>query len=405
MEGLVVPIILFVIMIFFGVFFIFTTKKQEGEIANKSKSKNSNRNDKNNKNVKKDDVFNFLEFDKIQDDMIVQKNGTKYSMVIKCKGINYDLMSEIEQLAVEEGFITFLNTLRYPIQLYTQAQNIDLRKSVSMYNERIDKIKEEYDKVDTEYNFLVNDLEVTDEELNKAKLEKSSIQNVYEYGKDIVKYVERLSYNKSLLQRNFYVIVSYYSSEITGVSGFSKNEILDICYNELYTRAISIISGLSTCSVASDIMKSNEIAELLYNSYNRDDKNIINIQQSLESGYYRLYTTSEDAITKKNKMLEEQINNEAEIKAYSSIINAIEEGKYVTEEQEQDEINKEISKTAIDIIKNERIGEDIKENAKKKIVEEYKQTKKSLMEKSKEKESQIYDIAKENLENIQKKQK
>ena len=109
-------------------------------------------------------------------------------------------------------------------------------------------IMEEYDKVDTEYNFLVNDLEVTDEELNKAKLEKSSIQNVYEYGKDIVKYVERLSYNKSLLQRNFYVIVSYYSSEITGVSGFSKNEILDICYNELYTRAISIISGLSTCS-------------------------------------------------------------------------------------------------------------------------------------------------------------
>ena len=37
-------------------------------------------------------VFNFMEFDKIEDNMIVQKDGKRFLMVIKCQGINYDLM-------------------------------------------------------------------------------------------------------------------------------------------------------------------------------------------------------------------------------------------------------------------------------------------------------------------------
>lgn len=67
-------------------------------------------------------------------------------MVVQCKGINYDLMSEVEQLAVEEGFITFLNTLRYPIQIYVQAQNIDLKKSIKLYSDRVQNLRDEYDE-------------------------------------------------------------------------------------------------------------------------------------------------------------------------------------------------------------------------------------------------------------------
>ena len=63
------------------------------------------------------DVMKFMEFDKIEDDMIIQENGNKFVMVLRCQGINYDLMSETEMLAVEEGFSNFLNTLKYPIQL------------------------------------------------------------------------------------------------------------------------------------------------------------------------------------------------------------------------------------------------------------------------------------------------
>ena len=70
--------------------------------------------------------------------MIIQKKG-KFLMVIECQGINYDLMSDVEQLAVEEGFITFLNTLTSPIQLYVQAQNLDLKGTIKVYKEHVDK--------------------------------------------------------------------------------------------------------------------------------------------------------------------------------------------------------------------------------------------------------------------------
>ena len=65
-------------------------------------------------------VFNFMEFDKIEDNMIVQKKGKKFLMVVKCQGINYDLMSGVEKNSVEQGFIQYLNTLRTPIQIYIQ---------------------------------------------------------------------------------------------------------------------------------------------------------------------------------------------------------------------------------------------------------------------------------------------
>ncbi|MDD4066953.1 MAG: hypothetical protein PHH22_03165, partial [Clostridia bacterium] len=94
------------------------------------------------KNVNIDYVENFLEFDEISDNMIIQKNGEKFLMVLKCQGINYDLMSETEMVAVEEGFIEFLNTLRFPIQFYVQTSSLDLTDSIREYNQ---KIENQYD--------------------------------------------------------------------------------------------------------------------------------------------------------------------------------------------------------------------------------------------------------------------
>ena len=85
----------------------------------------------------KQSIFSFMEFDKIEDNMIVQKNGKRYLMVVECQGINYDLMSRMEKNAVEEGFSQFLNTLRHPIQIYTQSRTINLKylmsKIMNMY--------------------------------------------------------------------------------------------------------------------------------------------------------------------------------------------------------------------------------------------------------------------------------
>ena len=39
--------------------------------------------------------------------MIIRKNRTQYVMVVQCQGVNYDLLSEKEKIAVEEGFVHF----------------------------------------------------------------------------------------------------------------------------------------------------------------------------------------------------------------------------------------------------------------------------------------------------------
>ncbi len=350
-----------------------TKEKNSDEEKLKRNPKTENAYKKNqNSAINKEDIFNFMNFDRIEDDMIIQDKGKKYNAVIKCKGINYNLMSEIEQLSVEEGFITFLNTLKSPIQLYVQAQNIDLKESILEYRNNMKTLEEEYEDLSTKYTVLMNSLETTDEEIQEVEIKRGSILNVLEYGNDIVRYVERLSLNKAMLQRSFYIVVSYYSSELTLGSEFKKEEIADMCYTELFTRVQNIMSGLLTCSVSSEILNSNALTELLYSAYNRDDENYINVRDALETGFHRLYSTSEDAITKKHKKLIEGIKEEAEYKAIEALARTIEEGNYLSAQAAESEYEQEVSRQAIDLVKKERVSNELKERAKKIIIEDYK---------------------------------
>lgn len=369
---------------------------EEKKKANTKAVKGENPYKKNpNAAVNKDDIFNFMSFDRIEDNMIIQDGGKKYNAIIKCKGINYNLMSEVEQLSVEEGFITFLNTLKSPIQLYVQANNINLKDSISKYNDNMKGLETEYEDLSLKYTALVNSLDATDEEIAEVEAKRNSIQNVLEYGHDIVRYVERLALNKAMLQRNFYIVVSYYSSELTLGTEFKKEEIADMCYTELFTRVQNIQSGLLSCSVSSEILNSNDLAELLYSAYNRDDENYINVKQALDSGFHRLYSTSEDAIQKKHDRLMQTMREEAEYKAISALAKAVEEGTYVSPQAAESAYDQEVSKQAIDLVKNERIDDKIKDKAKKIIVEEYKENERKRIQSIKEEQKRILEEGKD----------
>lgn len=386
MGTLVVPIVMLVILGVFGIVFFVVVKKQNEGIDSKSgksstSGKGSSSKEKKHE-IKKEDVFDFMEFDEISDNMIIQNKGTRYTMMIQCKGINYDLMSDVEQLSVEEGFITFLNTLTSPIQLYVQAQNLDLKGTIKVYKQHVDKIKEEFENVNQEYNRVNEAFDSTKEEISNIEKERNKTLNVYEYASDIVNYVERISLNKSLLQRTFFVLVSYNSSEINAIDRFSKEEVRNICYNELVTRAQSIINGLAGCSVAGRILNSNEIADVLYTAYNRDDKGLMSVKEALDSGFYRLYSTSEDIFLKKQKKLQEEIDNEARIKALETLKESIKEGEYISPRIKQLDIEEQISKKASEIVRRENVPVDIKEKANEKLIQEFRKTKKDILEKA-----------------------
>ena len=323
-----------------------TSKKSTKEVSNTSSSKDK-------KDLyKKEDVFKFLEFDKIMDKMIVQNGGSRFTMAIRCKGINYDLMSEMEQLSVEEGFITFLNTLKYPIQLYVQAQNIDLKANIEKYRANIAELTNDYNNITEEYNKLASAFDADEVQLERVTKERDKITNVYEYANDIIRYVEKMSTNKSLLQRKFYVLLSYSTSEINSVDKFNKDEIIEMCSTELMTRCKGIISALSSCSVSGEILDSNELADLLYSAYNRDDKSLMSVKEAIESGMLRLYSTSEDAIDKKEEKLDEYLKIQAQLKAYKAIKYAKEHNEIETPASQLLSQEEEISRRATNYIKN-----------------------------------------------------
>jgi hypothetical protein len=131
-------------------------------------------------------IFSFMEFDKIEDNMIVQKNGKRYLMVVECQGINYDLMSRVEKVAVEEGFQQFLNTLRHPVQIYTQTRTINLENSIQTYRAKVQEIEAELEKEKRKYQQMVNSDNYSEDELKAAFFELTKTTNLYEYGKDII---------------------------------------------------------------------------------------------------------------------------------------------------------------------------------------------------------------------------
>ena len=135
---ILIPIVIAVFgLIGFLVYLFFKEKSQK----NSEKTNITTKSSTSSNTTNKQSIFNFMEFDTVTDNMIVQKNGSRYLMVVECQGINYDLMSGIEKTSVEEGFVQFLNTLRYPIQIYIQTRSINLESSLVVYREKVKEVE------------------------------------------------------------------------------------------------------------------------------------------------------------------------------------------------------------------------------------------------------------------------
>ncbi len=317
----------------------------------------------------KQSIYKFMEFDKIDDNMIIQKDGKRFLMVIECQGINYDLMSGIEKNSVEQGFLQFLNTLRYPIQIYVQTRTVNLSGSINNYKERVDNISRQYANKQMEYNQKVRSGQYSDEELAKEKYELARQKNLYEYGIDIVNNTEKMSLNKNILSKHYYIIISYYSEEALN-GDFAKDEISNLAFSELYTKAQSIISSLSVCDIKGKVLDSTQLAELLYVAYNRDESEIFNLRRALNAGYEDLYSTALDVLDKRIKELDIKIEEEAIRKANEAVYSIVEDNqKQARLKQKEKELDDLIDQMAMTLIEEQEalIGKDISKQAVEKI--------------------------------------
>lgn len=336
------------------------TKKKNGEFSKDVKQ--------NPEGYSKQSIFDFMEFDKIEDNMIVQKKGRRYLMVIECQGINFDLMSEVEKNSVEMAFWQFLNTLRHPIQLYVQTRTLNLEKSLNNYKTRFKEIENKYKNMARQRDMKIATGNFTEEELNKDLYDLTKQRNLYEYGKDIIENTERMSQNKNVLNKKYYIIVPYYNEE---KGEMYDEEIRSLAFSELYSKSIAIIRSLAPTGVMGKILSSNELVELLYIAYNRDESSTYGLSKALEAKYDELYVTAPNVLDKRIEILNNEIEKQA-INKINDKIKSINESKKEKEAEElmnrlEEHINEQILKVL------ERNKDYIGINTAEQAIQEFKE--------------------------------
>jgi hypothetical protein len=377
---LIVLVVIIIALVVAYYFLVYKSKvnKEEREKAKEIKTANKEFN-----GITRETTDKILDFDEIKDDMIIRKNGQQYIMVIQCKGINYDLLSEEEKESVERGFVEFLNTIRFPIQLYVQTRSLNLRKTIDAYKEKVNVIADEIkslQKQRAEYLRTENQkqVEMTDFEIRRK-------ENVLEYGQDISNYIGRMSFNQNVLQQKTYVVVSYFKSELGNISNYSKDEIINMVFTELYTRAETLIRSLGSAQVSGRILDSEELTELLYIAYNRDEEQIYQLDRALDAQYDALYSTSKDVLQKQRERIDNQLEDMAVDLASESLLKADDILK------DREKLNNELRERTIEIIEEykNQLSPDLY-NETKKIIEEQtaQEEKKAKVETAKQKETE-----------------
>lgn len=194
----------------------------------------------------------FLRISEIKDDTLIMDDGTLRA-ILAVSSTNFDLKNESEQNALIYSYQRFLNSLDFPIQILMQSRRMEV-------GEYLAKLKD----------YAVKQ---TNELLRMQTTE-------------YINFIAQLVENANITNKNFYVIVPWsgsifpatgggFLSKFLGGGGQAKNlqaklENFAKYKNLLNERVTSVSSNLSSAGLRVMRLKSEEIVELLYNSYNFD---------------------------------------------------------------------------------------------------------------------------------------
>ena len=153
-----------------------------------------------------------------------------------------------------------------------------------------------------------------------------------------------------------------------------KAELEGIAFSELYTRAQSLIRSISTCGVRGKILRSNELIELLYMAYNREDAETFGLDKAIKAGFNEMYSTAPDVLKKKMKEIDKTIEEKAIQIAKEKVNEAKSEIEQEIEDKENhiDELIGQMAKMII-AENEEYIGNDVVNRAIEKVTEELTQ--------------------------------
>lgn len=180
----------------------------------------------------------FLPFENISEGLI-ELSGHKYRAVMECSSVNYTLKTDGERELIEVSFQQFLNSLPCPITIYTQTKLIDNSRRQQMLESSIKGV-------------------VKDFPLMSAYAEQ--------YKRDMANLTKSIG---NSLQKKRYIIVPY--DEVDTLGELSDEEKVHYAAREVQNRCNIIKANLDGVGVNSHILNTQELVELVYSAYHRDD--------------------------------------------------------------------------------------------------------------------------------------
>lgn len=202
-----------------------------------------------------------LNFAEVRDGVVIMRDGS-LRMIVLCSPTNYDLKSPAEKDAIEYSYQGFLNGLHFPIQIVIQSRRIDL----DPYLEKLEQ------GLADQTNPLL------------ASLMEDYIFNI----RDLLNEV-------NIMDKRFYVVVPYFVAEDKkGPNVFSQLGALfkgpqDVVQTsgqyeerrrELIQRTNTVAQGLAQIGIRTAVLRTQEIIELFYNSYNVDESQVQSLTNS-----------------------------------------------------------------------------------------------------------------------------
>ncbi|MBX4187776.1 MAG: hypothetical protein KW793_01420 [Candidatus Doudnabacteria bacterium] len=208
----------------------------------------------------------FLDISEVKQGTIVLKDGSMRAVIV-VSATNFSLKSTDEQNAIIGSYQQFLNSLDFPVQILMQSRRLD----INGYLEKMRGIMQ------NQTNELLR-------------------MQTQEY----IEYVAKLVEFASIMNKTFYVIVPF--SIEAAKSGFLgrvgimfnpagaiklKKEDFDRNRENLYRRIDQVVSELGSMGLRSLVLNTEELVELLYNSYNLNTGSPIRIKNIEELEMFR----------------------------------------------------------------------------------------------------------------------
>lgn len=190
----------------------------------------------------------YLDIAEIKDDTVVVRDGT-LRVVLAVSSINFALKSEDEQNAVISSYVSFLNNISSLVQIVIQSRELNIAGYLEFMRR---KEKEQTNKL--------------------LKIQTT----------DYINYIEELISIGKIMNKRFYVVVSYNPTSDSRKGFLSSlgeafrpavalklKESKFIKYREALSRRVdSITSSLSSLGVEVKQLNTQELIELYYQTYN-----------------------------------------------------------------------------------------------------------------------------------------